>query len=65
MTKEQLRVYNTIVTTGLVPPEYDFVIVNKTLARGVTIMDKRFDHLIVDSVNQVDRIQAARQTFNY
>ena len=60
MTAEQLRVYNSIVATGMVPLEYDFVIVNKALARGITIQDQRFNHLIVDSVNQVDRIQAAR-----
>lgn len=65
MDAEQLRVYNMIVATGMVPPEYDFVIVNKALARGITIIDQRFNHLIVDSINQVDRIQAARQTFNY
>lgn len=65
MTQEQMRVYNMIVATGMVPPEYDFVIVNKALARGITIVDQRFNHLIVDSINQVDRIQAARQTFQY
>lgn len=65
MTEEQKRVYNIIVTTGLVPPEYDFVIVNRALSRGITIIDKRFDHVIIDSVNQVDRIQAARQAFQY
>ena len=65
MTQEQLRVYNMIVATGMVPPEYDFVIVNKALARGITIIDQRFNHIIIDSVNQVDRIQAARQTFQY
>ena len=31
--------------------EYDFVIVNKALARGITIIDKRFDHIIIDSAN--------------
>ena len=65
MTDEQMRVYNMVVATGMVPPEYDFVIVNKALARGITIIDQRFNHLIIDSVNQVDRIQAARQTFQY
>lgn len=65
MNAEQLRVYNMVVATGMVPPEYDFVVVNKALARGITIVDQRFNHLIIDSVNQVDRIQAARQTFNY
>lgn len=65
MTAEQMRVYNIIVATGMVPPEYDFVIVNKALARGITIQDQRFNHVIIDSVNKVDRIQAARQVFNY
>lgn len=65
MTPEQMRVYNMVVATGMIPPEYDFVIVNKALARGITIIDQRFDHLIIDSINSVDRIQAARQTFQY
>lgn len=65
MNAEQKRVYNSIVVTGLVPPEYDFVIVNKALARGITIIDKRFNHVIIDSINKAERIQAARQTFEY
>ena len=65
MNAEQMRVYNMVVTTGMIPPEYDFVVVNKALARGITILDQRFNHLIVDSINQTDRIQAARQTFQY
>ena len=31
MTQEQMRVYNMVVATGMIPPEYDFVIVNKAL----------------------------------
>lgn len=65
MSEEQLRVYNMIVATGLVPAEYNFVIVTKALARGITIVDQRFTHVIIDSINKTDRIQAARQTFNY
>jgi hypothetical protein len=49
MTAEQMRVYNTIVATGMIPPEYDFVVVNKALERGITIRDKRFDNVIIDS----------------
>ena len=60
-----MRVYNTIVTTGMVPMEYDFVVVNKALARGINIVDKRFDNVIIDSYDKADRIQAARQTFEY
>lgn len=65
MTEEQMRVYNLIVATGMVPQEYDFVVVNKALARGININDTRFDNVIVDSYDQNDRIQAARQTFEY
>lgn len=65
MTEEQMRVYNTITATGMVPLEYDFVVVNKALARGINIYDKRFDNVIIDSFDRSDRIQAARQTFDY
>lgn len=65
MDKEQLRVYNTIITTGMIPIEYDFIVVNKALARGINIIDKRFDGVIIDSYDQADRIQAARQTFKF
>ena len=65
MTEEQQRVYNVIVATGMVPMEYDFVVVNKALARGINIVDRRFDNVIIDSFDAADRIQAARQTFEY
>lgn len=65
MNEEQQRVYNVIVATGMVPLEYDFVVVNKALARGINIIDKRFDRVIVNSYDSADRIQAARQTFSY
>ena len=65
MDEEQMRVYNTITATGMVPQEYDFVVVNKALARGININDRRFDNVIIDSYDKADRIQAARQTFEY
>lgn len=65
MDQQQLRVYNCIVATGLVPFEYDFVVVNAALQRGININDKRFDNVIIDSVDAAQRIQAARQTFEY
>ena len=49
----------------MVPQEYDFVVVNKALARGINIKDRRFDSVIVDSFDQADRLQAPRQTFPY
>ena len=60
-----MKVYNLIVATGMVPMDYDFVVVNKALARGINIIDRRFNNVIVDSYDETDRIQAARQTFEY
>lgn len=65
MSEEQQRVYGIIVSTGMVPQEYDFVIVNKALARGINIKDRRFDNVIIDSYDAEDRIQVPRQTFQY
>lgn len=65
MTEEQMRVYNCIVATGMVPPEYDFIVVNAALQRGINIIDKRFDNVIINSFDSAERIQAARQTFEY
>jgi len=56
MTEEQQRVYGVIVSTGMVPQEYDFVVINKALARGIDIKDRRFDNVIIDSYDAEDRI---------
>ena len=65
MDQEQLRVYDSIVHTGTIPPPYNFVVVNAALKTGITITDTRFNHLIVNSFKSEDKIQAARMTFPY
>ena len=65
MTEEQRRVSDIILTTGMVPIEYDFIIVNKAFERGYNIRDQRFNQLIINSTNQTEREQAARMTHNY
>lgn len=65
MNEKQLLALDTIVATGMVPLEYDFVIVNKALARGINITDRRFDSVIIDSYDAADRLQVPRQTFQY
>jgi hypothetical protein len=65
MDSEQLRVLDSIVHTGTVPPPYNFVVVNAALKTGITITDTRFNHLIVNSFKSEDKIQAARMTFPY
>lgn len=65
MNEEQRRVYFCIQSTGMVPPEYDFVIVNRAMERGITIRDKRFDNVIIDSYEKAVRDQAPRNVFPY
>ena len=65
MTEEQRRVSDIILTTGMVPIEYDFIIVNKAFERGYNIRDQRFNQLIINSTDQTEREQAARMTHNY
>lgn len=65
LTEEQQRVYNIIGSTHMVPYEYDFIVVNAALKSGITIEDRRFDQVIVNSLQENERIQAARQTFPY
>lgn len=65
LTEEQKEVINCITQLHVVPYGYDFVVITRAFERGLDIVDPRFMHLIVDSYYQVDRIQAARQTFPY
>ena len=65
MNAEQRRVYDSIIHTHIIPPPYDFVVVNNALKTGITIEDTRFDHLIVNSFRPEDKEQAARMTFPY
>ncbi|MEE3350667.1 MAG: hypothetical protein VZR09_11615 [Candidatus Gastranaerophilaceae bacterium] len=40
----------------MVPQEYDFVVVNAALQRGININDRRFDSVIINSVDAAERI---------
>ena len=65
MTEEQKRVARVLEETGMIPYPYDFIFVTKAFMRGITIRDPRFDHIIIDSYQLEDRIQAARQVNPY
>lgn len=60
LTPEQQRVRDIILTTGMVPIEYDFVVVNKAFERGFNIRDVRFRQVVINSINETEREQAAR-----
>lgn len=62
---EQRRVYDCIVNTSMVPYEYDFVVFNSALLRGINLKDRRFDSTIINSLMREAREQAGRQVFSY
>lgn len=63
MDEEQRRVYDYIISTHMVPPEYDFIVFNDALMRGITLLDDRFDMTIIDSILREAREQVTRQLF--
>lgn len=63
LNKEQKRVLDTLLHTGMIPEEYNFVVSNDTLFRGFSLRDQRFTKLIVNSLNTVAQEQAGRMTF--
>lgn len=65
MTPEQLRVKSIIETAGMVPIEYDFVIVNKAFERGFNIRDERFRQVIINSTSETVRTQVPRMCHEY
>ena len=65
MTQEQIVARDIILSTGMVPSQYDFVIVNKSLERGFNLNDERFGEVIVDSYDANVRNQVPRNTFPY
>ena len=65
MTQEQLLARDVILSTGMVPAQYDFVIVNKALERGFNLNDERFGEVIIDSYDANVRGQVPRNTFPY
>jgi hypothetical protein len=65
MTEEQILARDVILSTGMVPAQYDFVIVNRALERGFNLNDRRFEEVIVDSYDANVRGQVPRNTFPY
>lgn len=65
MDDEQRRVANIIITTGMVPIDYDFVIVTNAFEKGIKVQDARFNQLIINSIGIVAREQSYGLTCPY
>lgn len=65
MTEEQMSVADSITAFGVVPPEYDFIFVNKAYQRGFNLYDPRFNRVIIDSTSKTDQDQACRMTYEF
>lgn len=63
MTEEQRKVAAYYNENGMIPPEYNFVIVTAAFGRGQNLYDARFQWTIINTLNEEMRIQADRQVF--
>jgi len=60
---EQKRVRDYYEDYGMIPSEYNFVIVTQAFGRGQNLYDTRFQWTIINTLNPEMRIQADRQVF--
>ena len=57
MNDEQLRVREMLLTTGMFPDEYDFVIMNEAMREGWNIYDERVQIIILNTLDETNAIQ--------
>lgn len=58
MTKEQLRVRKIMLETGMIPDEYDFVIINGAMREGWNLIDERVQLVILNTTDETNKTQA-------
>lgn len=57
MNDEQLRVREMLLTTGMFPDEYDFVIMNEAMREGWNIYDERVQIVVLNTLDETNAIQ--------
>lgn len=58
MTEEQIKKRNYVLSTGLIPDEYDILIVNSAMQEGWDLIDPRVKLAIMNTKNETELIQA-------
>lgn len=58
MNNEQLRVRDMMLNEGVLPDEYDFVIINESMREGYNINDKRLNIVLSNTTDETNTIQS-------
>ncbi len=58
MTKEQLKVLETLLETGMLPDEYDFLIINEAMREGWELKDERVQVVVINDTSETNIVQA-------
>lgn len=58
MTKEQLKQRDYILRTGLIPDEYNALIVNSSMQEGWDLLDPKVKLVIMNTINETELVQA-------
>lgn len=62
MNEEQLRVREILLKDGVIPDEYDFIIINEAMREGWNLVDTRVEIAILDTKDVTNAIQALGRT---
>lgn len=58
MDEKQLKLRETLLETGIIPDEYDFVIINEAMREGWNLVDERVKVVIVNDSSETNQVQA-------
>lgn len=58
MTGEQVKMRDEIIKTGVIPPPYDFLIINSAMQEGWNLNDESIKLAIMNTTNQTEHTQA-------
>lgn len=58
MSDEQLRVRSILLSEGVIPNGYDFIIINGAMREGWNLVDPNVEIAIMNTVDETDKVQA-------
>lgn len=58
MSKEQLKYQEYVLRTGLIPDEFDFLVINSAMQEGWDLLDPKVKLAIINTTNETEYVQS-------
>lgn len=58
MNEKQIELQRVLLEEGIIPDEYDFVIINGAMREGWNLNDDRVEYVILNTLDETNRVQA-------